>query len=134
VAEFLSAAWIAALDEAARGSAALAACAGDGPLVIEQRVVLADSEAVHHLRFAADGVRVVPGAADEPDVVLSTDLETAIALARGDITAQSVLASGRLHVSGELDSLARHSAALAAVDDVFATVRGDTTFPPAGAR
>jgi putative sterol carrier protein len=79
-------------------------------------------------------VRVVPGAADEPDVVLSTDLETAIALARGDITAQSVLASGRLHVSGELDSLARHSAALAAVDDVFETVRRDTTFPPADAR
>ena len=61
-------------------------------------------------------------------------METAIALARGDITAQSVLASGRLHVSGELDSLARHSAALAAVDDVFATVRRDTTFPPADAR
>jgi hypothetical protein len=134
VAEFLSAAWIVALDEAARGSAALAACAADEPLVIEQRVVRAEGESVHHLQLAASGVRVLPGAADEPDVVLSTDLETATALARGDVTAQAVLASGRLHVSGELESLARHSAALAAVDDVFAAVRRDTTFPPAGAR
>lgn len=134
MAEFLSAAWIAALDEAARGSAALTACAGDEPFVIEQRVVLADGESVHHLELAAHGARVLPGAADEPDIVLATDVETATALARGDITAQSVLASGRLHVSGELESLARHSAALAAVDDVFAAVRRDTTFPPAGAR
>jgi putative sterol carrier protein len=134
VAEFLSAAWIAALDEAARGSPVLAACAGDEPLVIEQRVLLADGESVHHLQLAADGARVRPGPADEPDIVLSTDVETATALARGDVTAQSVLASGRLHVSGELESLARHSTALAAVDDVFAAVRRDTTFPPAGAR
>jgi hypothetical protein len=130
VAEFLSAAWVAALDAAARSSDSLAACTDGERFVIEQRVLLGDGhEAVHHVRFADQTVGVLEGAADAPDVVLTTDLETATALARGDVTAQSALAEGRLLVRGRLDRLTRHGAALARLDDVFASVRRDTTYP-----
>lgn len=131
VAEFLSAGWIAALDAAARRSAALAACAGDERFVLEQRVVPpTGDQVVHHLVFAADGVRVRPGAASHPDVVLTTDLETAVAIARGGTNAQRALALGRLQVRGDLDVLTSRSSALAAIDDVFASVRAETTYPP----
>jgi hypothetical protein len=130
VAEFLSTAWVAALDAAARSSAALAACTDGERFVVEQRVLLADGhEAVHHVRFADGTVRVLEGADDGPDVVLTTDLETATALARGEVTAQSALADGRLLVRGRLDRLTRHGGALAKLDDVFASVRRDTTYP-----
>jgi putative sterol carrier protein len=131
VAEFLSTEWVAALDEAARGSEVLAACATGDHLVLEQRVRLpAGGEAVHHLRFDADGARVLPGAAVDPDVVFSTDLETAVGIARGAATAQQALAAGRLQVRGSLGVLTGRNEALAAVDDVFASVRAETSFPP----
>jgi putative sterol carrier protein len=133
VAEFLSAGWVAALDAAARRSTLLTACAGDGPFVLEQRVELpTGDQAVHRLVFAADGARVLPGATARPDVVLTTDLDTAVALAQGDVNAQQALAAGRLHVQGDLDVLTSRSDALAAVDDIFATVRAETTFPSTG--
>lgn len=131
MAEFLSAEWIAALDAAARASTALTDSAGTETFVLEQRVVLpAGAESVHHLLFAPDGVRVLPGAASHPDVVLVTDLPTAVALARGEVNAQRALASGRLRVRGDLDALTSRSDALREVDDVFASVRTETTFPP----
>lgn len=133
MAEFLSAEWIAALDAAARASTALTDCARSGPFVLEQRVELpSGAEAVHHLVFAPDGARVRPGPASRPDVVLVTDLPTAMALARGEANAQHALASGRLRVRGALDALTSRSDALREVDDVFASVRTETTFPPDG--
>jgi putative sterol carrier protein len=130
VAEFLSAEWIAALDAAARASTVLTDCAGSESFVLEQRVELASgAEAVHHLVFAPDGTRVLLGAASQPDVVLGTDLPTAVALARGEINAQLALASGHLRVRGDLDALTSRSDALRKIDDVFASVRTETTFP-----
>lgn len=130
MAEFLSPAWIAALDEVARSSPELAACAGDAPFVLEQRVVLPDgTESVHHLRLAADGARVIAGAADDPDVMIVTDLETASDIARGETTAQRALANARLRVRGDVEALTRRAEALLALDDLFAGVRAETTFP-----
>jgi hypothetical protein len=55
-----------------------------------------------------------------------------MALARGEANAQHALASGRLRVRGALDALTSRSDALREVDDVFASVRTETTFPPDG--
>jgi hypothetical protein len=143
VAEFLSAEWIAALDAAARAASELAACAPDAPFVLEQRVSLArdddgdggdgDEEVVYQVVLAPDGARVVPGSTAEPDLVLLTDVATAGALARGERNAQSVLAEGGLRVRGDLRALTSRAEALRAVDDVFASVRAETTYPDGAA-
>jgi hypothetical protein len=133
VAEFLSAEWVAALDAAARTSSHLARCAGETQFVLEQRVSLPNGRVVaHHLLFAPDGARARPGEAAQADIVLLTDLATAIALARGSANAQRVLTSGALRVRGDLDTLLSRADAFRALDDVFAAVRRATTFPPDG--
>ena len=43
--------------------------------------------------------------------------------------AQAALADGRLRVSGDVARLAAHATALAGLDDLFATLRGSTTYP-----
>jgi putative sterol carrier protein len=81
-----------------------------------------------HVVFAADGIRVVPGAAARPDVTLTTDRATATRLARGEANAQQALAAGRYRVMGDIEGLTRRAAALRALDDVFVTVRAQTSY------
>ena len=124
--EFLSDAWLVALDEAARR----APPAPDvEPFVIQQVVDgAAGTTATYHLVFSATGIRVAAGAAPDADVTFATDLDTATQLARGDTNAQQALAAGRFRIHGNLDSLTRRAAGLRALSDIFAAVRADTTY------
>ena len=134
MAEFLSDEWIAALDGACRVRWSDPAPEGDA-FVIEPAVVGVPGRGEVRYRFAfgAAGCRVgrapTTGAAD---VRLETDYGTAVALARGEMNAQAALAAGRLRVSGDVAGLAERASALAALDDVFAAVRGATSYSGAG--
>jgi putative sterol carrier protein len=129
VAEFLSPAWIAELD---RALGALELSSGSAPFVIEQRITLPDgSTHVHHV-IAGDGrFRAAPGPAAASDLVLTTDLETAIAIQRGAVNAQFALAAGHLRLGGDLDRLRAHADLFGTLDDVFAEVRASTSYPGA---
>jgi len=129
VPEFLSREWVAALDDAARTSAAFTDVAEER-FVLEQRVTFADgTEVRHHLVVSPDGARAIAGPAPDADIVLMVDYVTARDLARGATNAQRALAAGRLRVGGRIETLAHHGDALLALDDVFAAVRTTTTFP-----
>jgi hypothetical protein len=140
VTEFLSPAWVAELDAALRALETVTptaprsrpVAAGDPArgFVVEQRVRRDDGVVhVHHL-VAADGrFRAVAGPAPDPDLILTTDLDTAIALQRGVITAQLALATGHLRLGGDLDHLRTHADLFVALDDVFVTLRAGTTAP-----
>jgi hypothetical protein len=132
VPEYLSDAWVAALDDALQASASVAAVA---PLVIEQvvREVPKHGEVRYRVWIDARGGhagRVVAGEEREarPDIRLSTDYGTATAIARGSENAQTALAHGRLQLGGTLDVLTRHADALAALDDATAALRASTTY------
>jgi putative sterol carrier protein len=127
MAEFLSVAWIAALDTVAR-----ALPPGDGPaerLVIEQEVAAPRGTARYQFHVSAAEVRVLAGAPTGADVVLVTDLATAIALHQGTLRAQDALAAGRLKVRGRPDVLGACAPRLAALDAALADLRAATTFP-----
>jgi hypothetical protein len=64
-----------------------------------------------------------------PDVTFNTDYATAVALARGTENAQRALGAGRLRLGGDLVLLAARADALAALDDVCAPLREQTTYP-----
>lgn len=131
VPQFLSPQWVAELDQAARRSSGLAGCTTAGALVLEQRIAMPDgSEYAHHVVLSDGDARVVAGRAPAPDVVLHTDLPLACDLARGTVNAQHALAAGRLRIGGDLDALVVRSELLRSLDDVFASVRTRTTFPP----
>jgi putative sterol carrier protein len=115
---FLSDEWIDALGAAA----ARAKPAPDARVAIRQVVgdvswtVRIDGGAVHIDR--------------EPvaDLTLSTDVETAAALARGELATPDALATGRLRLSGDLSVLLAAADGLAGLDAAYAEVRDSTTF------
>ncbi len=133
--EYLSDAWVDALDDALQASATVAAVAAVAPLVIEQVVrdvpahgevryrVWIDAHGGHAGRIAAGSERDTP-----PDIRLSTDYGTATAIARGSENAQTALARGRLQLGGTVDVLTRHADALAALGDATAALRAATTY------
>jgi SCP-2 sterol transfer family protein len=132
VAEYLSDAWVDALDDALQASSSVAAVA---PLVIEQvvRDVPGHGEVRYRVWIDVRGGHAGRiGAADEhdtpPDIRLSTDFGTATAIASGRENAQTALARGRLQLGGSVDVLTRHADALAALDDATAELRGTTTY------
>ena len=129
MAEFLSDAWIAELDHAARAAPGVSALGAGQPLVIEQHVRRGDDEVVYSMRFAAEGARVEKGAASQPDVIVRTDAATALAMQRGTMSAQDAAAAGRLKIRGRMERLRAVGEALRTLDDVFGEVRAATTDP-----
>jgi len=128
VPEYLSDAWLDALDTALSSVRAL------GPLVIEQVVtgVPGRGEVRYFAWFDGERGHAATLGSRPADVVLRTDYTTAAAIAQGRENAQRALAAGRLRLGGEIDALTRNADALAALDDATAVVRAATTYGPDG--
>jgi hypothetical protein len=133
VPEFLSPDWITALDAALRALVPGEAASNDVPdgrFVVEQRVTRPGADDhVHHVVASAGRFRAATGPAPAPDLVLTTDLETAMAIQQGAVNAQLALAAGHLRLGGNLDRLLTHAARFRELDDVFAALRDRTTYP-----
>jgi putative sterol carrier protein len=122
VAGFLSEAWI---DDLA-GAASAAALPPDLDLVIQQVVTVDDGD-VEYVIEAHDGaLSIRAGRAATPDVTFTQDRATAVAIARGELSAQRAFLDGRLTLRGDLQRALPHLAGLAALDDVFASTRAGT--------
>ncbi len=127
--EFLSEIWLAELDQALRGAVDGSALA---PIVIEQVVhgVPGRGEVRYRFRVDADGAHVTECVtAEPPDVRLTTDYATAVAIALGTENAQIALSRGRLRLGGNIDTLVRSAGALGALEDATTSLRGATTYP-----
>lgn len=107
--------WLAALDARLHGIAVTEPRAGTLPVVVELRIGTPDAPVQWHLVVAADGARVVAGAAPDPTLTVSTDPDTLEALRRGSINAQRAVDAGVLRLRGDLNHLAAAGPALAAV-------------------
>jgi len=130
VPEFLSRAWLTQLEAALDASPTVAALA---PLVIEQVVtrVPGQGEVRYRISLAAGRARVIAGDDADgatPDVRLTTDYETAVAIATGEQNAQIALAHGRLRLGGNVELLVRRAEGFAALDDATAALRAVTTY------
>jgi hypothetical protein len=123
VVEFLSAAWVARLDELAQAAPTLADAA-DEPVVIEQQVLRSDGDTVvYHLVLGRGPARVAPGPADRADLTLIATEAAARGLHTGTTNAQSCLADGTLRLRGNPEVLTRHAAVLERAGDVFVDAR-----------
>jgi hypothetical protein len=138
VVKFLSDAWIARLDAAARRADDLTTAT---PFVVETRVHGPDGDTGSRVRFGPDGASVT-GLSDEgtkgeggdsADVVLVSDVATAWALHEGTVRAQDAFARGALKVRGRPELLAAHGELLAALERALAPVRAETTAPAGSA-
>jgi hypothetical protein len=72
---------------------------------------------------------VEPGFARQvADLTITTDWETATAMAKGELATQAALMQGRLRVRGNMTKLAGRAAELAGLDPVPEAVRKATTY------
>jgi putative sterol carrier protein len=121
LAGFLTDAWLDDLDAAAR----VAELPTEASLVLQQ--VVTDGPDGHEVAYALvvrDGrVRVERGRAGNPDLVFTQDRATAAAIHRGELSAQAAFMQGRLRLRGDLRAVVDRAGELAAVHDVFASVR-----------
>ncbi len=128
MARYLSPEWFA---EVAAGAEA---AAGPALAVLEQVVEGTPEGRVTYRVEVADGqariVWPVPGEGPGPDLRLTSDWPTAMAIAQGRLSTQKALMEGRLRVGGSPGRLADLSARLQGLDPVPEAVRRETTFPP----
>jgi predicted lipid carrier protein YhbT len=141
---YLSDAWIAALDAAARSHPGLADATAGVRVVIEQ--VVTDSggdgggddgdggsstdagrsdEVRWHVVVDDGSVRFVPGPAADPTVRFTADAATARAITDGRLSSAEAFMAGRLRVGGDTTALVRHHALFDELGDVFAAVDVD---------
>ena len=125
---YLSDAWIDALDAALDASNTLAALA---PLVLEQVVENTPrGEVRYRLTIDADGAHARRSQSDAsaPDLRITTDHATAVAIAQGRENAQTALAGGRLRIGGSIEVLIARADLWNALDDATAQLRADTSY------
>jgi hypothetical protein len=128
--QYLSEEWIAALDAAARTDEGLRELAAVDDLVLEQVVWCPDgTDTTFHLDLRRETPVVRAGSAAQPSVTLTTDLGTATAIARGELSARLAFLRGRLRIGGDVRTLVAHRDLLTRLGDVFAAVRDQTTWP-----
>lgn len=124
MARYLSEEWFALVSSAPLPEPAI--------VVLEQVVRdTPDGSVAYRVEIGPSGARVawpVPAGAPPADLRISTDWDTAVSVARGDLSTQRALMQGRLRVSGSPDQLAGATSTLAGLDPVPAGVRENTTF------
>lgn len=126
---FLSPEWMNDLTRAAAGDPALGAAASGVSLCLQQVVRHPDGTlTTYALRIDGGVVEVVPGHAEHPDVTLSEDYATAVALALGELSPQAALLAGRVVARGDPGALVAGQAALALAQVCFDRVRAETVF------
>ncbi len=129
MARFLAPEWIVELDRAAGADDGLRRATASVHLVVQQEVIGGpDGDASYHVVVDGGSVAVHGGRAEAPDVTFTQDHATAVAIGRGELSAQAAFMVGRLRVDGDVGLLMRHAAAFDDVDDTFAPVRATTEY------
>jgi len=122
---FLTAAWLEELAGAALG----AAVPDDVALTVEHVVTGTPHGDVRYgVRIAGGTVEVVPGSPPDPDATFRQDWETAVAVHRGELSAQDAFMTGRLELTGDVRALIRTQDAVAALEETFAELRERTEY------
>ena len=122
---YLSSEWFDAASDALADDPGLPAATAGLRLTLQQTVTgLPDDEGdvSWHMVFD-DGVRLVRGPAEHPDLRFTTSYPTAAAIAAGELGAPIAFIRGELKVGGDLTLLTTHQRPLAAVHDALAEVR-----------
>jgi hypothetical protein len=130
---FLSREWLVALGNAIAASlpSDLGTSIALGQVVTD---VTTDATAAHDdVRYTlligpGSRARVVPGSTAEADVILTTSFVAATALARGSVSAASLLEQGRVKISGDARRLVEASDLLAVIGEAATQLRDVTVF------
>jgi putative sterol carrier protein len=129
VPRYLTPEWVEAAQRAVDGDPTVAVGA-KGVHVIIQHVVTGGpgGDATYHVIIEDGSVRIVHGETSKATATFEQDWETAVAVTRGELSAQAAFMTGRIRVRGDLPKLIEYGNLFGDVGDVFAGVRSSTTY------
>ena len=124
---FLSAAWVAALDEALRTAGIVAE--SEPTLIIRQVVDHPGGETTtFRVRIGADGAEALPGDGGEATVTYRQSQAVARGIATGDLDAHVEFLMGRVVVTGDTKALVAHRHSLERMHAALRDLRDVTEF------
>jgi len=88
-------------------------------------------DVTYALRLADGTVTVIAGDSHpdaDADLEVVQDYATAADISRGDLTPSAAFAAGRLKLGGNVGLLVRHGDVAAGLDDLFGSLRAETTY------
>ncbi len=96
-----------------------------GVELILQQVVTGgpEGDVSYWTRFDDGKVEGGLGETEEPDVTITQDYETAVALSRAELNAQAAFMQGKLKVKGNMGKLLQNQSAIDALGPVMAEVK-----------
>jgi putative sterol carrier protein len=126
---YLSLAWIRELSAAVAESERLAELAAEHRVAVTQIVTATpEGDVAYHLRVADGSAAFGAGPADDEDIRMQQDWDTAVAVATGELNAQEAFVTGRILLTGDRELLMSSLEVFAALDSVFAEVRTRTDY------
>ena len=126
---YLSLAWIRELSAAVAESERLAELAAERRVAVTQIVTdTPEGDVAYHLRVADGSAAFGAGPADDEDLRMQQDWDTAVAVATGELNAQEAFVTGRILLTGDRELLMSSLEVFAALDSVFAEVRTRTDY------
>jgi len=129
VPRYLSPEWFTAAQTALDASTSLKDASKGVAIDVQHLVTGApDGDLTFHVHVNDGTARIDRGETADPTVTFIESWDTAKAIAQGELSAQGAFMTGLIRVRGDLPKLVEHSDAFGGVDDVFASLRADTTY------
>jgi SCP-2 sterol transfer family len=126
---YLSLEWLDELPRAVTNDDALRQLARDHEIGVTQLVSAGpEGDVTYHLQVAGGEARFGPGAAQPEDVRMEQTWDTAVAVATGDLNAQSAFVNGHIRLYGDRQRLLASQPVFSALDAVFDDVRRRTEY------
>jgi putative sterol carrier protein len=111
--KFLSEEWTTAVADALNGNESFKSAAGSQATKIQQVVTTPEGEKKYWFKLEGGQASLGVGDIGEPvDATINQDYETAVALAKNELTPTAAYMSGKLRVSGDLMKLMQMQGAL----------------------
>lgn len=104
--KFLSEEWIRAVEDALNSNESFTSMAGSQTAAVQQVVTTPEGEKKYWFKLEGGKANLGMGDAEGPvDATITQDYDTAVALAKNELTGTAAYMSGKLRVSGNLMKL-----------------------------
>lgn len=123
--QFLSTEWADAVKQALNANEAFRQAAASSTASLQQ-VITKDGQETHYwIRIAEGAIDMGIGDVDAPDATITQSYDTAVALARSELSVVTAFMTGKVKVAGNMGLLLSLQGALSQLPGAMATIETD---------